>query len=278
MGSLVTAVASYCEAKAKDGLWLVRIEDLDTPRVVAGSADEILHTLENFGFEWDGQVVYQSQRFNAYDQALQLLSDEGLIYRCQCSRKLLKSKNLASGPMGTIYPGTCRNLHLHNNALSLRLNTESGGRIRFNDLHYGPYELNLSTDVGDIVLKRNDGIYAYHLAVVLDDASQKVNRIVRGADLLEVTCLHLHLNTLFDFTPAQYLHIPLIKNASGQKLSKQTGALAINHKMASQQLVLALNLLGQSMPQDLASAKPGEILQFACNQWLRDRIPRIAGS
>ncbi len=274
-GSLVTAVASYCQAKSQNGRWLLRIEDLDTPRVVKDSADNILRTLEGFGFNWDGQVVYQSQRFEAYEEALQQLQSDGLLYRCQCSRKSLMSQDLQYGPLGMIYPGHCRGLHLNNKNLSLRLDTEPAKTQRFNDIHYGPYTLNISTDVGDIVLKRIDGVYAYHLAVVLDDAWQGVNQIVRGADLLEVTCLHLYINRLLKLEAAQYLHIPLIKNSEGKKLSKQTGAPPISIERAREQLVQSLKLLGQPITDDLISARPEQILEYACRHWQAAAIPKI---
>jgi len=275
LGSLVTAVASYCAVRSQQGQWLVRIEDLDTPRVVKGSADNILRTLEAFGFEWDQPVLYQSHRFDAYEQALSQLDSQGYLYHCQCSRKSLMSQNLSYGPLGMIYPGHCRGLHLASKNLSLRLNCDAAGNIKLLDEHYGPYELNVSKDVGDIVLKRIDGVYAYHLAVVLDDAWQGINQIVRGADLLEVTCLHLYLNTLLNLKEAQYLHIPLIKNSAGKKLSKQTGAPAIDILKAREQLVQSLMLLGQDIPDDLVTASPAEILQFASAHWQSHRLPRV---
>jgi glutamyl-Q tRNA(Asp) synthetase len=255
---------------------MLRIEDLDTPRVVKGSADDILCTLEAFGFEWDGEVVYQSCRFDAYEQALQQLSRDGLIYNCQCSRKSLMSQNLKQGPLGRIYPGFCRGKKLHSHhQLSQRLITEAAGNQLFTDLHYGPYQLDISNEVGDIVLRRSDGIYAYHLAVVLDDAVQQVERIVRGADLLQVTPLHLYLYSALGLSSPSYLHVPLITNSRGVKLSKQSGASALDTAKAGELLVKALEFLGQKVTVEMADARPREILEHAASRWQPELIPSM---
>ena len=272
-GSLVTAVASYCHARAQNGNWLLRIEDLDTPRVVEGSADNILHTLEHFGFEWDGEVVYQSQRFDRYEQILQEFKSRKLLYSCECSRRSLKSQQLEKGPLGLIYPGHCRHRNLTNKLCSQRLNVEHAGRQEFIDDHYGPYELDISTQVGDIVLKRIDGVYAYHLAVVVDDDYQGINHIVRGVDLLEVTSIHLYLYSLLNMEVPGYLHVPLIKNSDGKKLSKQTGATALDINQASSLLADALLFLGQTVHTELRSLKPVEVLNYAVSIWDPTRLP-----
>ncbi len=274
MGSLVTAIASYCEAKSHDGKWLLRMEDLDTPRVVEGAADNILTTLEAFGFEWDDEILYQSQRFDAYQEVIQNWIDERLLFACDCSRKSLAGQNLHYGPLGIIYPGHCRLKELDmRQGYSLRLNLQQAGAISFNDKLYGNFELNLSTQVGDIVIKRIDGIYAYHLAVVVDDAYQQVNHIVRGSDLLEVTALHLYLNRLLKLNDARYMHLPLIKNPDGKKLSKQTGARAINVTQAGEQIVSALEFLGQKPDKKLAQETPQDILKVALAHWDPSLIP-----
>lgn len=274
-GSLVTALASYCEAKSQHGKWLVRIEDLDTPRIVKGSADNILFTLEAFGFAWDDAVLYQSNRFSAYQDIVQQWIDDRLIYPCSCSRKSLMNDNLHYGPLGVIYPGHCRNKKLgtHKN-FNLRLNLQQAGEISFNDDHYGTFKLNLSTQVGDVIIKRMDGVYAYHLAVVVDDAFQQVDHIVRGADLLEVTALHLYLNHLLNYSNARYLHLPLIKSADGQKLSKQTGAKGIEAARAGHHLVAALQFLGQPVIDDMLSETAENILRYAVDRWDASRIPQ----
>jgi glutamyl-Q tRNA(Asp) synthetase len=271
-GSLVTAVASYCQARALDGQWLLRIEDVDTPRVLAGASDDILRTLEHFGFEWDGAVIYQSRRFGVYRDMLQRLIDDGLVYACSCSRKSLQTDAPRFGPLGLIYPGHCRTRHLDTSKHSLRFNLSGAGAYRFDDPLYGKYELDLERQVGDIVLRRVDGVYAYHLAVTVDDALQGVNQIVRGVDLLEVTPLHLHFNRLLGFDDANYLHLPLVKTEDGKKLSKQTGAQALDPTRASGLLVEALRFLGQKIDPVLLYARPEEILQVASRSWDAGRI------
>ncbi len=272
-GSLVAAVASYCHSKSIDGQWLMRIEDIDTPRVIKGSADNILQTLEKFGFEWDGEVLYQSQRFEIYEEYLQQLISTGLVYACNCSRKSLLKSPQHSGPLGKIYPGICRSRHLNLNPLKLRLNLEAAGLIEFNDSHFGPFKLDLTTEAGDIIVKRQDGVYAYHLAVIIDDAFQQVTDIVRGADLLASTSIHLHLNKLLGFPSAEYLHIPLIKCETGEKLSKQTGAKGLSVEIASKQLLDALSFLGQKTTTELYDCKPGDILKYATEHWDSTKIP-----
>lgn len=274
-GSLVTAVASYCQARAQRAGWIIRIEDVDTPRVVKGSADDILNTLEAFGFEWDGQVVFQSQRFEAYHAALQQLQDQDLIYRCACSRKQLKAQPHRNGPLGLIYPGHCRFKSLQNSQLGQRLNLQNAGKVFFTDIHAGAQTLNLTDEVGDIVVKRRDGIFAYHLAVVVDDAFQQITQIVRGADLLNSTFVHIWLNRLLGYRDAEYLHLPLVTNEKGSKLSKQTGARALDIKHKENLLLLALQFLGQPTPEPLKKATAVEILQHAITHWDISKIPAI---
>ncbi len=222
-GSLVAALASYCQAKTQQGLWLLRIEDVDTPRVVAGAGDQILRDLEAFGFEWDGAVSYQSDQFEQYQYFLDQLLSQRDCYACECSRRTLRELGVRNGPLGQIYPGLCRLKQLAPANHSIRLNIENAGQVKFNDQVYGEFALNLPESVGDFVLKRVDNIYAYHLAVVVDDELQGVNEVVRGADLLENTCLHIYLQQALGFKTPGYMHIPLVDNAAGVKLSKQTG-------------------------------------------------------
>lgn len=266
-GSLVTAVASYCHSKSQQGQWLVRIEDVDTPRVVKGSASQILTALEAYGFEWDGEVLYQSCRFEYYESKLVELLDQQFCYACDCSRKSLREKGISSGLMGPIYPGICREKNLTSIDHSIRLNTELANISQFNDQIYGDIKLNLSEQVGDFILKRVDGIYAYHLAVILDDDTQNINQVVRGADLLLSTCLHLYLQQLFKLPTPQYLHLPLIKNSDGKKLSKQTGAKAIDINYPSSTLISALQFLNQPTQSSWLDLKPKTILQLATNHW-----------
>ena len=272
-GSLVAAVASYCQAKTQQGDWLLRIEDVDTPRVVKGAEDKILHDLEAFGFTWDGPVLRQSTRFERYQQYLQQLLDGELAYACQCSRRTLREQEVTQGQWGQIYPGTCRNRHLANRKHSIRLNTAKAGQINFEDSVYARVAMNLTTEIGDFVLKRADSIYAYHLAVVIDDAEQLITEVVRGADLLEITCLHIFLQRQLKFSTPDYLHLPLANHASGAKLSKQTGADPIQASQAPQQLVDALIHLGQQPETALAKADVSEVWQWATSHWDPTRIP-----
>ncbi|MCK4708652.1 MAG: tRNA glutamyl-Q(34) synthetase GluQRS [Gammaproteobacteria bacterium] len=272
-GSLVSAVASYCHSKSVNGRWLLRIEDLDTPRVVTGAADSILQTLELYGFEWDGEILYQSQRFDIYEEFLQILIQQNLVYACSCSRKYLQQHPHQTGPLGAIYPGNCRHKQLDFKSLKLRLNIEPAGVIEFSDRHYGTIQQNMDKESGDFIIKRQDGIYAYHLAVVVDDALQKVNDIVRGADLLEASFIHIYLNSLLGFSSAEYLHVPLIKNKTGEKLSKQSGAEGLTLDNPGKQLVKALVFLGQNIPTELSSYKPADILHYAIEHWDSRKIP-----
>ena len=272
-GSLVAALASYCEVKSRRGLWLLRIEDVDTPRVVAGASEQILRDLEAFGFAWDGAVSYQSDRFDQYQYYLDKLLAQGDCYACECSRRSLRKRGVRSGPLGQIYPGLCRLKQLPVANHSLRLNTENANSVGFLDRVYGQFSLNLPESVGDFVLKRADSIFAYHLAVVVDDQLQGINQIVRGADLLENTCLHLYLQQKLAFATPEYMHIPLVNNAQGVKLSKQTGARALDHQRASRLLVAALRHLGQVTSPDLEYNNPREVLQWASDNWSPGLIP-----
>jgi len=272
-GSLVAALASYCEAKSRQGRWLLRIEDVDTPRVVTGASDKILRDLEAFGFVWDGAVSYQSHRFEQYQYYLDKLLAQGDCYACECSRRSLRQHGVRRGPLGQIYPGLCRSKQLSIANHSLRLNTENAKNIGFVDQVYGQLSLNLPELVGDFVLRRVDKIFAYHLAVVVDDELQGINQVVRGADLLENTCLHIYLQQRLSFSTPAYMHIPLVNTAQGIKLSKQTGASALDYQHASGLLVAALNHLGQPARRDLEQISPREVLQWAVTNWDPALIP-----
>ncbi len=274
-GSLVAALGSYCQARHHRRDWLLRIEDVDTPRVVAGAADSILRDLEAFGFEWDGPVVYQSQRFELYREHLERLVADNAVYACACSRRQLREQGVASGPLGQIYPGNCRRRALPLDAGSIRLDVATAGRVGFVDRVYGDFDLDLPRDVGDFVLRRADGIYAYHLAVVVDDALQAIDEVVRGADLLENTCLHLYLQQRLGFAAPAYLHLPLVSTVDGQKLSKQTGAEGLRVEQASSLLCAALRHLGQQTPAELAGAPARDILERAVATWNPRAIPAI---
>jgi len=233
LGSLATALGSWLDARAYGGAWLVRIEDVDTPRTVAGADQVILDQLKACGLEWDEEPTWQSQRTTVYQKALDQLTSGGLIYGCQCSRKhieeALQQEGILIGPNHElIYPGTCRDrkLAIHHHALRLRLPV--GCQIGFMDRQLGKQAQDLNAHVGDFVLRRADGLFTYQLAVVVDDHDQGITHVVRGEDLLSNTARQIHLQQCLGYPTPNYLHLPLVTNAAGEKLSKQTKASAID--------------------------------------------------
>jgi len=227
-GSLIAAVASYCEAKSQRGQWVLRMEDLDRPREIKGAAAAILQQLEKFGFEWDGSVLYQSHRDEAYAAALAQLKQQHLIYPCTCTRKEIADSSTSIGIEGLIYPGTCLSQPIKPNAaIAWRIKTPDN-IITFHDDIQGQISQNLQHDIGDFILKRADGLFAYQLAVVVDDAEQGITHIVRGADLLNSTPRQIYLQQMMGYSTPQYAHVPVATNAAGEKLSKQTLAQAID--------------------------------------------------
>lgn len=271
-GSLVAAVGSYLDAKSNNGDWLVRIEDLDWKREVPGAAGEILHTLERLGMGWDGDVIYQSQRSGIYQDALDSLNKQGLIYPCICSRKEIADSGII-GVNGPIYPGTClKNPIPANRAHALRIRTNDD-TIEFNDISKGFYSQKLRNDIGDFVLRRVEGIYAYQLAVVVDDAEQNITHVVRGADLLDSTPRQIFLQRLLGYSTPRYLHLPIVTNAIGEKLSKQTNAAPINLSNALIHLVSALQFLGQEPPIELIEGDISSFWQWAGKHWRVNQIP-----
>ncbi|HNV88541.1 MAG TPA: tRNA glutamyl-Q(34) synthetase GluQRS [Methylotenera sp.] len=273
-GSLVAAVASYCDAKAKDGKWLLRMEDLDKPREVQGAADGILRTLEAFGFEWDREAWYQSQRTEFYESALQILKNKGLAYPCTCSRKEIADSAIASGIEGAIYPKTCLNHALKTNIHEAYRALTLDENIVFLDEIQGEIIQNLARDVGDFILKRADGLFAYQLAVVVDDAAQGVTHVVRGADLLDSTPRQIYLQRLLGYATPHYAHVPVASNAAGEKLSKQTLARPIDMRPPGHALFDALSFLGQHPPAEIKSVTPDEIWQWAITNWRISSIPK----
>lgn len=266
-GSLVAALASYLDARQHQGHWLLRIEDLDPLRESACAHDAILLSLEAHGLHWDGPVRYQSRRHEAYEQLLHQWQQQGRIYPCPCSRKQLQA---ADG----FHPGHCRQQPDWQNpaprALRFALQDIQG---QWQDRLLGPLNYHLIAEQDDPVLKRKEGYYAYHLAVVCDDIDQGINQVVRGQDLLESTPIHLALYQALDQAPPGYLHIPLLCNAQGQKLSKQNQAPALNNREAGTNLWRALHSLHQSPPADLQPAPVTEILAWARQHWRTDALP-----
>jgi len=252
-GSLVAALASWLDARAAGGRWLVRIEDLDAPRTQPGALDDILRSLGRLGLEWDAAVAYQSRRLALYREALERLKKK--TYWCGCTRREIADSSLGLAADGAqIYPGTCRNGIAPGKALrALRLRT-TGESILFTDRVQGPQEQVLERDVGDFVLYRADEQYAYQLAVVVDDAEQGVTDVVRGADLLDSTPRQIYLQRLLGYPTPRYLHVPAAVNAAGEKLSKQTGAQPIDPLQGMDAVRRALLFLGQRESDDLAAA------------------------
>jgi glutamyl-Q tRNA(Asp) synthetase len=240
IGSLIAAVASWLDARAAGGRWLVRIEDVDPPRAVHGAAGQILRTLEQLGLWWDGEVVYQSARHSLYRDALRRLQEN--TYWCSCTRREIADSSLGLAIDGAhIYPGTCR-AGSAREGRSLRLRTGAEA-VRFVDRVQGQRAQVLERDIGDFVLYRADGLFAYQLAVVVDDAAQGVTDVVRGADLLDSTPRQIYLQHLLGLPTPRYLHVPVAVNAQGEKLAKQTGAHAVTPTWDS--LREALRFLGQ---------------------------------
>jgi glutamyl-Q tRNA(Asp) synthetase len=238
-GSLASALGSWLDARSNQGTWLVRIEDLDTPRCIAGMDQRILAQLQACGLAWDEEVIWQSQQLKAYQNALETLYSDRQIYPCACSRQQITSVLSSQGLLRArnqeqIYPGTCRNGYVwqaqlpSTSALAWRLALKPDQHIRFTDAEFGLQEQNLNADAGDFVLRRADGIFAYQLAVVVDDARQGITHIVRGADLLSNTARQIYLQGVLGYPRPQYRHLPLVLDPHGEKLSKQTLATEIN--------------------------------------------------
>jgi glutamyl-Q tRNA(Asp) synthetase len=270
IGSLVTAVASYLHARQAGGEWFVRIEDIDPPREVVGAADSILAALEAFELEWDRPVLYQSSRLAAYRSAADGLLAGGRAFRCRCSRSEIRAGNEGQSPR---YPGTCRERGLPPGDAAIRARVDPGP-ITFTDGLQGAIETDLAATAGDYVIVRRDGLPAYHLAVVLDDAEQGVTTIVRGVDLLESTAAHVHLRGVLGLAQPRYYHLPVVVNEQRQKLSKQTGARPIG---AGDPGVAAhaLELLGLEVPAELTGERPSVLWRWAMARW---RIDSLRGS
>lgn len=265
-GSLVAAVASFLDARAAGGRWLVRMEDLDRPRCEPGAADAILRQLEAYGLDWDGEVLVQSQRDDAYAVALDALKAQGAVYPCACTRSQLAAA--PRNPEGEIvYPGTCRNgLPSGATARAWRVRVPDAS-THFIDRIHGDLQQNLAHDVGDFIVKRADGLFAYQLAVVVDDAFQGITHVVRGADLLWNTPRQIYVQTLLGLSTPAYAHVPVITNAAGQKLSKQTQAPALPESGRGAVLAQALSALGHPPPAELSGAGPAELLAWARARW-----------
>jgi len=270
-------------ARREEGRWLLRMEDLDLPRVIPRCADDILRSLEVLGFWWDGAVMYQSRRGDFYENAMERLKRAGLMYPCSCSRaEIARIASAPHGEEGVVYPGTCRGglaVGKVERAWRVRVVDEV---IGFDDGVMGVYSQNLAGLCGDFVVKRADGPYSYHLAVVVDDADCGVNQVVRGGDLLSSTTRQIYLQRLLGYSTPAYAHLPLVCNSDGTKLSKRDHAVSIGagvdlRKEGGRLLLAALRFLGQSPPHTLDHAPCNEIFSWAFAMFDPGSIPRESG-
>lgn len=267
-GSLLAALASRLEADRHQGRWFVRIDDIDPPREQPDAAREIVAALDAYGFERDGDIIFQSNSHDRHRAALERLIDSGAAYACGCSRRDLREE--ATGTLGQIYPGTCRNgTDATETAIRVRTNDDP---VVFDDLLQGHQALRLESESGDFVIFRRDGLVAYQLAVVVDDHALGVTDIVRGIDLMDSTPRQIWLQQLLGFTTPNYAHIPVAVHPNGDKLSKLTGAAAIPLDRARETLVAALRTLHQAPPEALADATIDEIWAWARAHWAIGRL------
>jgi glutamyl-Q tRNA(Asp) synthetase len=273
-GSLVAAMASYLQARSQQGQWLVRIEDIDPPREVAGADRDILASLAAHGFEWDEAPLWQSTRQDIYAAALHDLLQRDLAFICHCTRKQLQ-ENPSTGPLGIIYPGTCSTKHYPVDAESaVRLRSPTRP-ITFTDGLQGELCMSLDDEVGDFILRRGDGRVAYHLAVTVDDGLQGITEVVRGSDLLLSTHCQIHLQRQLNYPLPQYLHIPIVTSKTGEKLSKHMGANALDSGNARSNLVRGLQFLEQDPPAALETASVAQIWLWATENWSLSRLRGI---
>ncbi len=264
-GSLLAALGSYLQAKANHGKWLVRMEDLDPPREMAGAADDILLTLEAYGLGWDATVMYQSQRHSAYQAQIDHWLEQGLAYACRCSRKQIKAT-------GGFYAGTCRHQQHDQNGAAIRLQQQNV-ITSFGDQRYGEMHIPEALAKEDFIIHRRDGLYAYNLAVVLDDIEQGITEVVRGADLVEPTGRQISLYRLLNQPEVNYLHLPLVVTLEGYKLSKQNHAPAINKHDPVPALFAAMQCLGLPVEDTLRQGSPEEILRWGVEHWQLKHLP-----
>ncbi|MEO8626915.1 MAG: tRNA glutamyl-Q(34) synthetase GluQRS [Betaproteobacteria bacterium] len=270
-GSLVAALGSYLEAKTLGGTWRVRIDDLDPLRVAPGASDDILRTLESLGMMWDGAVLYQSDRTDAYRAALLAIAEVAPVYSCVCSRREIAAAAIA-GIEGPIYPGTCRSrVALPNSAYAMRLNVR-GAHVRLDDALQGPQIRDLERESGDFVLYRADGSHSFHLAAAVDDGEQAITDVVRGADLLESSARQIHLQHLLGLPTPRYVHLPVAVDRQNQKLSKQTRAQPIDAATPVSTLCRVLKFLHQPVLPGLERADLHAFWQHAIAVWQLDRV------
>ncbi|RJX34214.1 MAG: tRNA glutamyl-Q(34) synthetase GluQRS [Oxalobacter sp.] len=273
-GSLVAALGSYLEARTQWGQWLVRIEDVDATRCRPEYEAAILRTLDSFGFRYDHRVMRQSERAGAYQKALNRLFHEAPIFACACTRKEIGDSRVGSDG-APIYPGTCRvQMPEGKEARAWRIRVNDHV-FAFEDAIQGHIEQNLATEVGDFVLLRADGMFAYQLAVIVDDAEQEITHVVRGADLIDSTPRQIYLQERLGVPTPQYAHLPVAVGFSGEKLSKQTLAVPLEDDKPVPALWQAMHFLGQQPPEDLRKASVSEFWEWAMHHWTLDKVPKI---
>ncbi len=271
-GSLVAAVGSYIEAKSRQGEWIVRIENLDPAREINGASKEILDTLQALGMEWDGEIVYQKQRYETYQAAFAVLERQGFLYPCVCSRKEIADSTTVTGIDGPVYPDTCRGRFVDDQSLGAwRIRTDNRV-IEFEDWLQGRILHRMHSDIGDFVLRRADGVFAYQLAAVVDDAEQGVTHVVRGRDLLNSTSRQIYLQQLLGYPTPFYLHLPVVVNLQGEKLSKQTCATPLDVSDPMPQLMMAIRFLGQVPPSELVRSNVSSFWKWAIENWKPEKI------
>lgn len=267
-GSLTAALGSYLEARQRDGQWWLRIEDIDPPREVPGAADAILRALDSLGFEWD-ELDYQSRHHPRYADVLAELQSQHLIYPCTCSRRTLNEQRI-----GSIYPGLCRTRHFPcHERHAIRILSQDAG-IDFEDRIQGPQHYNLEKDVGDFILRRADGYFSYQLAVAVDDADQGMTEVIRGSDLLDSTPRQIHVQQQLGLRSPVYGHLPVVLGPDGQKLSKQTGARAIEEEPPLAALSRAMRFLGHPPPEAIEHGTVQAFWDWAIAHWELARVPR----
>ena len=267
LGSLVAALGSFLDARANQGQWLVRMEDIDPPREVAEARLWIPRQLEDHGLYWDGHIIYQSGRLSIYQDYLQKLAHTGKLYSCNCSRKRIKE-------LGGIYDGLCRSkvkLSVSEDGHGLRIQLNS--KQYWKDLVQGEQSFTPEQLHGDFIVKRRDGLFSYQLAVAVDDSEQKITHVVRGADLIDSTARQTYLHRLLHLKSPEYGHLPVVENTRGQKLSKQNLAASLDETAAQKNLVLALTLLGQGPDTQLGEGSVEDIIQWAIAHWSLEQVP-----
>jgi len=266
IGSLLTAIASYLDARSNDGIWLVRIDDIDPPRELAGASDAILQALEAHGLHWDESVLYQSTQSASYQGLLDQLVQHKMAYPCSCSRKQSRTQH-------NLYSGHCRNRSLPGNETdAIRVQIENSS-IDFEDQIQGHCQFRLDIDIDDFVVKRRDGYFSYQLAATADDLRQNITHVVRGSDLLDSSARQIYLMGKLGHQTPQYAHIPVLINSNQQKLSKQNLAPALDDQQAVANILYCLRKLEQPVPSMPDSAQPAELLQWAAKHWHPERIP-----